>query len=105
VTSFFYLGCLLIGIAGLLTIDYRLHLAFWNDPKRTASTLLAAVGVFIVWDLAGIALGIFAHGHSRFSLPLTIVPQFPLEELGFLFLLCYITLLLYLGAQRRWPRT
>lgn len=104
-SQFAYLIGLLIGISGMLIIDRRFKLAFWSDARRTWMTLLPAVAVFILWDLAGIASGTFFHGKSNYSLPFTILPEFPIEELFFLFLLCYTALLFYLGAKRRWPRT
>lgn len=103
-SHFAYLTGLVIGIIGLILIDRRLKLAFWFDRWRTVRTLALSVTLFILWDAAGIALRIFAHGTSRFSLPFTIAPEFPVEELFFLFLLCYVTLLLQRGIESRWPR-
>lgn len=99
-THFFYLLGLLIAIAGLLTIDARYKLAFWSDRSRTIKVLAVAIGVFIVWDILGIALGIFSHGDSVYSLPFVITPEFPIEELFFLFVLNYTTLLLFRGVRR-----
>lgn len=98
--AFTYLAGLLVGIAGMAIIDWRHKLAFWHDRKRTIITMAICIGVFIVWDLLGIALGIFLHGESELSLPLRLLPEFPLEELFFLLLLCYCTLVIYQGAQR-----
>lgn len=98
--AFTYLAGLLVGIAGMAIIDWRHKLAFWHDRKRTIITMAICIGVFIVWDLLGIALGIFLHGDSELSLPLRLLPEFPLEELFFLLLLCYCTLVIYRGAQR-----
>ena len=95
---FIYLLGLLIGIAGLALLDRRYHLAFWHDWRRTAKTMSVVMIIFIVWDLAGIILGIFLHGQSQYSLPFTLLPHFPLEELFFLFLLCYSALIIYRGV-------
>ncbi len=103
--QFAYLTALLVGISGMAVIDRRYKLAFWLDRQRTLVTLAIGIGVFIVWDLLGIMLGIFFHGGSEFTLPLRILPEFPLEELFFLLLLCYCTLVIYQGALRLWPRT
>lgn len=102
--SFTYLFGLFIGIAGMAIIDWRYKLAFWHDRRRTILTVVAAVAIFTVWDLLGIGLGIFFHGGSAFSLPLRLLPEFPLEELFFLTLLCYCTLVIYNGILHRWPR-
>lgn len=55
--------------------------------------------MFIIWDILGIALGIFFHGDSPYSLPFRIAPEFPIEELFFLYLLTYTTLVVYNGAR------
>lgn len=94
-----YLIGLLFGITGLLLIDRRWKLAFWRDAKRTTATLSVATIIFILWDLIGISLGIFFHGGSAFTLPLRLAPEFPVEEIVFLFLLTYSTLIIYHGAQ------
>lgn len=100
---FFYLGTLLFSIAGMLTIDWRYKLAFWYDAGRTIKTLLVAIGVFLLWDFFGIALGIFFSGHSPYMLDIYLAPELPPEELVFLFLLTYVTLVVYRGLQK-WQR-
>ena len=102
---FFYLAGLLVSIGGLALLDRRFKLAFWHDKKRTALTLAAAVGIFLIWDILGISLGIFLHGNSPYSLPFTITPQFPVEEIAFLILLCYSALILFRGASQWLSRT
>lgn len=79
-------------------IDWRYRLAFWRSPKRAAATIALSVGIFIVWDFFGIILGIFRHGASPYALPFTLAPDFPLEELFFLFLLSYSALIIYTGV-------
>lgn len=103
--SLLYLLGLIIGITGMAIIDHRFKLAFWNDKRRTLLTIGAAVSIFIVWDILGIVLGIFSHGQSMYSLPFTIAPEFPLEEVFFLTLLCYCTLVIYKGAEQWRSRT
>lgn len=100
---FAYLAALLVSIGGLLLIDRRLKLAFWHDKKRTAITIAVAMGIFIVWDVIGIGFNIFFHGGSSLTLPIRLLPEFPVEELFFLFLLSYTALLLYLGLSK-WRR-
>lgn len=95
--QFAYLAFLLISIAGLAMLDYRFKLAFWNNKKRTLLTVFIAVGVFVAWDIAAISLGIFLHGASQYSLPFTLFPELPVEEIFFLTLLCYSALILYRG--------
>lgn len=96
-----YLLGLLISITGLAVLDHRFKLAFWYDAKRTWLTLGIGLVVFLVWDLLGIGLGIFFHGGSQFTLPYRLLPELPIEECFFLFLLCYVSLLLYRAGQRQ----
>ena len=96
-----YLVSLLVSIAGIAVLDWRYKLAYWHDRKRTILTLASGMIVFIIWDLLGIGLGIFFHGTSAYSLPFRIVPEFPVEELFFLLLLCYVTLIMYLAGSKR----
>jgi lycopene cyclase domain-containing protein len=105
VTHWLYLVALVIAIGCLLLIDSRFKLAFWHDVKKTLLVTLAAVLIFIFWDILGIGLGIFFDGASVYMLPIRIIAHFPIEELFFLFLLSYTTLLIYLGVSKRWPRT
>lgn len=98
-----YLGSLLFSIAGLMTLDWRHKLAFWHDARRTSMTLVFAIMIFVLWDAVGIWFGIFHHGNSPYTLPYRIVPEFPIEELFFLFLLTYVTLILYRGLGK-WRR-
>ena len=95
-----YLASLSVSITGMAIIDRRYKLAYWHDRRRTLLTLGIAVAVFIIWDILGIALGIFFHGGSQFTLPYRLLPEFPVEELFFLVLLCYCTLVIYRGAQK-----
>jgi lycopene cyclase domain-containing protein len=96
-----YLAALIVVIGCLLLLDRRCKLAFFFETKRTALTLAIVVWLFIVWDIFGIRLGIFTHGDSRYTRPFTIVPEFPIEELFFLFVLSYSALLIYRLAKTR----
>lgn len=97
-----YLIGLTIAIACLTVIDYRKKLAFFYDARRTRMTVGLMMAIFILWDLIGINLGIFFSGHSQFALSFMILPDFPIEELFFLFLFCYITLLIYRFVRSSW---
>jgi lycopene cyclase domain-containing protein len=97
---FTYLISLLVVIGCLLSLDFRYKLAFWNDKKRTLKTIGISWFVFIIWDLCGIRFGIFLDGISKYSLPVQVLPQFPIEEFFFLFILCYVTLILYQGGTK-----
>jgi len=90
-----YLLALAISLTGMVLLDRRFHLFFWAAPRRAAIVLVAGVVFFLVWDLAGIGLGIFFRGETSFMTGLQIAPELPVEEIFFLTLLCYLTMNLY----------
>jgi len=94
-----YLIALLFSLLGLGSIDWRHKLAFFSDARRTVYVLTIALVFFVLWDLAGIRLGIFRSGHSAWMSGFYLAPQFPVEELFFLFLLNYLALLIFRGMQ------
>jgi lycopene cyclase domain-containing protein len=94
-TSFFYLFALLISILGLVGIDKRHSLALFRYPLPTLVSISVAVIIFLIWDVVGISLGIFFRGSTIFLSGLLLGPELPVEELFFLILLSYNTLLAY----------
>lgn len=98
--SLLYLLGLVFAIGCLALLDWRWKLAFFYDARRTLLTLLPAIGLFVIWDMFGIWLGIFFHGGSAYTLPIRLAPEFPIEELFFLFLLTYVTLIVYRLAEK-----
>lgn len=87
-----YIVGISVGLIGMALIDWRFKLALFNDWKRTLKTILPAVAVFIVWDIAGIILSIFSDGDGQYRSGLELGPHFPIEEIFFLILLTYFTL-------------
>jgi lycopene cyclase domain-containing protein len=100
--SVLYLLALAVALTGMVVLDRRLRLFFWNpaprSARRAAIVLVAGVAFFLVWDLAGIGLGIFFRGETSFMTGLQLAPELPLEELFFLTLLCYLTMNAYAFA-------
>ena len=88
-----YLAILLISLLGLYLLDRTHKLAFAVDPKRAFLSMVPAFIVFVIWDLAGIALGIFFRGNNTLLTGIQVLPEFPVEEIFFLALLCYSTLI------------
>lgn len=88
-----YLAILLISLAGLYLLDRTHKLAFTLDPKRALLSMVPAFVVFVIWDIAGIALGIFFRGNNTLLTGIQIFPEFPIEEIFFLMLLCYSALI------------
>ena len=98
-----YLAALLVSLAGLGFLDWRHRVALFADAKRTLATVGVGVALFLVWDLAGVGLGIFFRGVTPFMTGWQIAREIPVEEVFFLTLLCYLTMNLYsaleLGAK------
>lgn len=99
-----YLGAILFSTFGMLVLDRRLKLAFFNDWRRTAITLAVGLVVFLIWDLFGIHLGIFFDGGSPLTTGIMVAPELPIEEFFFLTFLCYFALIVYRLLEKKWPR-
>ncbi|UOQ59412.1 lycopene cyclase domain-containing protein [Leucobacter rhizosphaerae] len=95
-----YLGLLLGGIACMLLLDRRFSLFFWHDPA--VALLVTAVGtaLFLVWDLAGIAAGVFFRGEGVVASGIVLAPELPLEEPVFLIFLVLCTMVVFTGSAR-----
>ncbi len=100
-TSWLYLSALVISLLGLGTLDWRHRLALFVDARRTVLTVASAVVLFLMWDLVGVGLGIFFRGDAPYMTGLVIAPEVPIEEVFFLILLNYQTLLLWRAFSRR----
>lgn len=98
--NFLYLGALLISSGCMLLLDWRYRLFLFLQPLRAALVLGLGTVFFLLWDLGGIALGIFLHGPGPYMTGVMLGPELPLEELFFLLFLCHLTMVLILGAQR-----
>jgi lycopene cyclase domain-containing protein len=108
VIGFSYLIALAISITGMVLLDRRFGLFFWRDWRRASVVLPLGVAFFLVWDVFGIALGIFFRGQTEFMTGLLIGPELPIEEVFFLTLLSYNTMNAYTAAVDllggRWSR-
>lgn len=98
-----YLAALLVSIAGLVVLDRRLRLFLFAAPLRAAVVLVVGVVGFLLWDAAGVGLGIFFEGDPGLLVGVDLAPQIPLEELFFLILLCLTAMEAFLLAQRLLP--
>ncbi|MDF9278604.1 lycopene cyclase domain-containing protein [Arthrobacter sp. EH-1B-1] len=94
-----YLLFLLISLGCMVLLDQRLRLFFWHDARRAAVVLITGVLFFLVWDLAGIGLGIFYRGTAAMT-GVMLAPELPLEEPIFLAFLCYLVMNLFLWFRR-----
>lgn len=87
-TTGLYGAALLVSIAGMLTVDWRWKLALWRRPVPSIVALIIGVIFFLAWDLTGISRGIFFRGEGPYQTGLMLAPELPVEEIGFLVLLC-----------------
>lgn len=101
--SVVYLAALSVSIIGMVMLDRRFRLFFWDDARRAGIVLVAGVVLFLVWDLLGIGLGIFFRGQTPFMTGLLIAPELPIEEVFFLTLLCYLSMNVFGAATRLGP--
>lgn len=97
--SVLYLAVLLLALGSMVVLDRRFRLFFWRDARRAGIVLVVGVLFFLVWDLAGIGLHVFARGPSAIATGILLAPQLPLEEPFFLVFLCYLTMNLLAGAD------
>ncbi|MBS1673476.1 MAG: lycopene cyclase domain-containing protein [Actinobacteria bacterium] len=95
-----HLSLLAVSIIGVGIVDARWRLFLWAEPRRALLVLLAGVAVLLVWDLVGIATGIFAREANPFSTGILLAPHLPIEEPVFLLFLVQVTMVLYTGARR-----
>lgn len=102
--SFAYLGALLVSLGGLAVLDWRYRLAVWDQSKRSLTVVGVGVAFFLILDLIGVSLGIFFRGPSEYMTGILVAPEVPLEEVFFLTLLTYQTLLAWRGFERRAER-
>lgn len=98
--SLVYLGALLVSLAGVAVLDVRHRLFLGRDPARALVVLAIGTVFFLLWDAAGIALGIFFRADGAFSTGILLAPELPLEEPVFLLFLCELTMVLVCAAQR-----
>jgi lycopene cyclase domain-containing protein len=95
VTHLAYLGSLLVAIACMAVMDLRWRLVLWADLRRGVTVLVSGVVLFLVWDLAAVALGFYRRGETDVMTGVQIAPDIPLEEIFFILFLCYVTLVLH----------
>lgn len=95
-----YLAGLIFSLVGLGLLDWRFRTAFTVNKKAAAFAVIIPTIFFILWDVAGIAIGIFFRGDTSHLTGIVIAPEFPIEELFFLLLLNYTALTLFTTVTR-----
>lgn len=100
--SFLYLAALLLSIVGIGLLDYRHRLAIFGGAIFRSMVIIAVgVAFFVVWDVVGIMTGVFFRGSGPWMTGILLGPELPLEELFFLIVLSYSTLISYVWAEKR----
>ncbi|MEV4737990.1 MULTISPECIES: lycopene cyclase domain-containing protein [unclassified Microbacterium] len=95
-----YLTALLVTLGCMLLLDWRFRLFFWRDPLAASVVVLVGLVFFLVWDVAGIAGGIFFRGEGVIATGILLAPELPLEEPVFLVFLVVCTMVVFTGAVR-----
>lgn len=95
-----YLAALLSALGCMLLLDWRFRLFFWRDPVAAAVVTSAGLAFFLLWDIAGIQLGIFFRGDAAIASGVLLAPELPLEEPVFLVFLVVCTMVTYCGGER-----
>ncbi len=81
-------------------MDWRHKTAFAINKKAAALAIFIPMVFFILWDVAGIATGIFFRGDTTHLTGILLAPEFPIEELFFLLLLNYSSLTIFTTITR-----
>lgn len=94
-SQYFYISILLFSLCGICLADWQYKLAFWYDWRSSAKSIGFVIALLLLFDIAGIQQQIFSTNQSYVVGIYIMTPNLPIEELLFLFLLCYVTLILY----------
>ncbi|WP_315073722.1 lycopene cyclase domain-containing protein [uncultured Microbacterium sp.] len=95
-----YLAALLLSLSCMLLLDWRFRLFFWRDAVSAAVVTAVGLVFFLLWDVAGIANGIFFRGEGAIASGLLLAPELPIEEPVFLVFLVVCTMVIYTGSAR-----
>ena len=87
-----YLAILFLSIIGMALIDRRFKLVFFDNPRAGARSIIIMMAILLFVDVVGINWQIFATNQSYVSGLYLGTPDLPIEEIFFLFLLCYFVL-------------
>lgn len=87
-----YITALLVAFSGILLADHRLRLVMFRNARLSLALITASVCFFLIWDILGVALGVFATNQEWVSGLYIGTPNLPIEEFIFLAFLSYVTL-------------
>ncbi|KAA0962887.1 lycopene cyclase domain-containing protein [Microbacterium sp. ANT_H45B] len=98
--GFVYLAVLLLVLGCMLLLDRRFRLFFWKDAVSASLVTILGLAFFLIWDIAGIAGGIFFRGDAVVATGIVLAPELPIEEPVFLLFLVVCTMVLHTGSVR-----
>ncbi|UVY84153.1 lycopene cyclase domain-containing protein [Brachybacterium sp. NBEC-018] len=99
-----YLLCLCVPLLGMGTLDARYRLVLGRAARPALAVLAVGTVYFLSWDLAAIAAGHYGLGRSPALSGLMLAPHLPVEELVFVVVLAYTTLVLHALVARALAR-
>ncbi len=97
--KFFYLVLLLVSVGGLTLADYRFRLVFFDKPKAALKTVLGLVTILIIGDIIGVTW--LVHYTNPLYVSGIFLADIPIEEVLFLIMVSYFTLVCYTLIKRR----
>lgn len=99
-----YLLCLCVPLLGMGALDARYRLVLGRAVRPALAVLAIGAVYFLGWDLAAIAAGHYGLGRSPALSGLMLAPHLPVEELVFIVVLAYTTLVLHALVARALAR-
>lgn len=92
---------LIIGISGLLLADRHYKLALFGNTLSCLKTITATVMLLFIFDIIGVINGVFFTNYKYVVGIYIFTPNLPIEEILFLMLLSYFSLIVYLVLNRK----
>ena len=96
-----YLAILFFSIFGLILTDRKFKLVFFDNFRPAVRSVIIMMAILLFTDVIGINWGIFATNQDYVSGLFLGSPNLPIEEIFFLFLLCYAVLIIYKFLDRK----
>lgn len=95
-----YLLILVLSLSGLGLADWRYKLVVFDNPRAALMSITLLSGFFLCWDVVGLWLDTFSTNQAYVSGLYIVSPNLPIEEILFLVLLNYVTLICYQTFRR-----
>ena len=99
-TALVYPAVLVLSCAGMLVVDHRWKVAWFDRPSATALGIASCMTLLLTWDVLGVRSGVFFRGATDYMTGLTVAPEIPVEEIVFLYFLSHLALVCALVGAR-----